>query len=38
MNEINKQSSFIAVGAAHLGGPTGILQLLANKGYTITPL
>lgn len=38
MNEINKQSSFIAVGAAHLGGPTGILQLLANKGYSITPL
>ncbi len=38
MTEINKQSSFIAVGAAHLGGPTGILQLLANKGYTITPL
>jgi len=38
MNEINKQSSFIAVGAAHLGGQTGILQLLANKGYTITPL
>jgi uncharacterized protein YbaP (TraB family) len=28
-------SSFIAVGAAHLGGSYGIIQLLKDKGYTV---
>ncbi len=28
-------SVFIAVGAAHLGGKEGVIQLLRNKGYTV---
>jgi uncharacterized protein YbaP (TraB family) len=32
------KSSFIAVGAAHLGGKTGVLALLRAEGYTIKPL
>jgi uncharacterized protein len=35
---IQNQSSFIAVGALHLSGPNGIVQLLEQKGYTLTPL
>ncbi|NNT71320.1 TraB/GumN family protein [Flavobacterium sp. IMCC34852] len=31
-------SLFSAVGAAHLGGKEGVLQLLINKGYTLTPI
>lgn len=33
-----KQPTFIAVGAAHLGGPNGVLRLLMKKGYTIKPV
>ena len=29
---------FIAVGAAHLGGDLGLLNLLKRKGYTIKPV
>lgn len=32
------KSTFIAVGAAHLGGETGVLQLLKNRGYTLKQL
>lgn len=35
---IKKQPTFIAVGAAHLGGQKGILNLLKAKGYTIEPV
>ena len=35
---MQKQRSFFVVGAAHLGGPQGILHLLKEKGYTILPL
>ncbi|WP_339922935.1 TraB/GumN family protein [uncultured Cyclobacterium sp.] len=32
---MNEGSAFIAVGAGHLGGPNGILNLLKNKGYEV---
>jgi len=28
--------AFVAVGAAHLRGPRGVVELLRAKGYTIT--
>lgn len=31
-------SSFFAVGAAHLGGPDGLLSLLQKQGYQTTPI
>ncbi|PKR80139.1 hypothetical protein CW751_11595 [Brumimicrobium salinarum] len=35
---IKKNKTFIAVGAAHLGGPKGVVELLRNEGYTLTPI
>jgi uncharacterized protein YbaP (TraB family) len=35
---LKEQKCFIAVGAAHLGGPNGVIRLLAEKGYKITPV
>lgn len=35
---MRKNSCFFAVGAGHLGGEKGVLQLLINAGYTITPI
>jgi len=32
------QQIFYAVGAGHLGGKQGVLQLLKDKGYTVTPV
>jgi uncharacterized protein YbaP (TraB family) len=32
------KSVFYAVGAAHLGGPNGILRLLMKEGYTLKPV
>jgi uncharacterized protein len=32
----NKKSTFFAVGAAHLAGEKGIINLLRKKGYTVT--
>ncbi|MDX1407066.1 MAG: TraB/GumN family protein, partial [Saprospiraceae bacterium] len=29
---------FFAVGAAHLGGPEGVIRLLRNEGFTVTPV
>lgn len=37
-NIIAANSSLIAVGAGHLYGQHGLLQLLANKGFQITPI
>jgi hypothetical protein len=37
-NLITKQATFIAVGAAHLGGQNGVINLLKLKGYTIEPI
>jgi uncharacterized protein YbaP (TraB family) len=33
-----KQRAFIAVGAGHLGGPAGLIRLLQQEGYTLTPV
>lgn len=39
MDSIMKNNSlFAAVGAAHLGGKQGMLQLLEEKGYTVKPV
>lgn len=35
---IQKESAFIAVGAAHLPGEEGVLNLLREAGYTVTPV
>ena len=36
--EIKEKSSFIAVGASHLGSDQGVIKLLRNEGYTVRPL
>ena len=38
VNEISKHKTFIAVGAGHLDGHQGVIQLLINQGYTLTPI
>ena len=39
MNKIiPKTSLFVAVGAAHLGGETGMIRLLTEMGYRLRPL
>ena len=35
---IKKNKAFIAVGAGHLGGPNGVIELLKKEGYTLTPV
>lgn len=35
---ISQSSTFIAVGAGHLGGPNGVIRLLEKKGYKLTPI
>jgi uncharacterized protein len=35
---IAKETVFIAVGAAHLGGEKGLLSLLRKEGYTVRPV
>jgi len=35
---MQNQSVFSGVGAAHLPGEKGIIEMLRNKGYTVTPL
>lgn len=35
---INTKSAFIAVGAGHLAGKNGVIELLKNKGFTVTPV
>jgi uncharacterized protein len=34
--QISKEATFIAVGAGHLGGTNGVLELLKKQGYTLT--
>lgn len=35
---INKGGAVLAVGALHLSGPTGLVTLLRQSGYTVTPV
>ena len=35
---IKAKPTFVAVGAAHLGGEMGVLKLLKNQGYTLKQL
>lgn len=35
---MKEKSTFFAVGAGHLGGKNGVLNLLKDKGYKITPI
>lgn len=35
---IKKESLFVAVGAAHLPGKRGVIEMLRNKGYTLRPV
>ncbi len=37
-NNIKNGQVFIAVGAAHLPGENGVIQLLRNKGYKVTAI
>ena len=37
-DQIAKEPTFIAVGAAHLFGEKGVIQLLKDAGYTLKPL
>jgi uncharacterized protein YbaP (TraB family) len=37
-NYMKTSSCFFAVGAGHLGGEQGVIQLLRNAGYTVTPI
>lgn len=35
---MGEKSTFFAVGAGHLGGPKGVIQLLKKAGYKLTPV
>ena len=37
-DQIERENTFIAVGAGHLPGPNGVLQLLNAQGYSLTPI
>jgi uncharacterized protein YbaP (TraB family) len=36
--EMDKGSAFMAVGALHLPGETGLVKLFRDSGFTLTPL
>lgn len=38
LNHVEKGSALIAVGALHLPGKTGLVQLFREAGYTVTPV
>jgi uncharacterized protein YbaP (TraB family) len=38
IKKMQKGGVFFAVGAGHLGGENGVIRLLKNEGYTLTPV
>ena len=38
VEKMDQQPVFFAVGAGHLWGDTGLISLLRNEGYTVTPV
>lgn len=38
VNILENETAFIAVGAGHLGGEQGVINLLRAEGYTLTPM
>ena len=38
IGHLNAESTLIVVGAAHLNGQQGLIQLLSDKGYELTPV
>lgn len=38
IEQIKLSKTFIAVGAGHLGGQSGVIRLLEAEGYTLTPI
>jgi len=36
--QMTRESTFFAVGAGHLSGKNGVIQLLKDKGYTLRPV
>lgn len=37
-DQIERENTFIAVGAGHLPGPNGVIALLRAQGYSLTPI
>ena len=35
---ISQDAAFIAIGATHMAGQLGLIHLLREKGYTMTPV
>jgi len=38
IEQMAKTTTFVAVGAGHLGGPNGVIRLLEKEGFILTPI